>query len=56
MVADKTTVGNTVPLSPKDPGIRFNSYSGLVHWIDPVEELVDLVVWLRGVVPMETIS
>jgi len=40
------------PLSPKDPGIRFNSYKGLVHWIDPEDELADLVVWIQGVVPM----
>jgi len=50
-VVDEVT-GDEAPLSPMDPGIRFNSYKRLVHWIDPEDELADLVVWIQGVVPM----
>lgn len=52
MLVDNVPIGDKDPPSPKDPGIRFNSYKGLVHWIDPVDELADLVTWIQGVVSM----
>jgi hypothetical protein len=50
-VVEKVTIGDD-PLNPRDPGIRFNSYKGLVHWIDPKDELTDLVAWIQGVLPI----
>ena len=50
-IRHNVSIGETAQLSPKDPGIRFNSYEGLPHWIDPEDELSDLVMWIRGVIP-----
>jgi hypothetical protein len=55
MIVDQRTVGDDPPLNPRDAGIQFNSYKGLVHWVDPVNELADLGVWIKDVLPMSDI-
>ena len=39
------------PLRATDPGIRFNSYNYLPHWIDPKKEIPDLAEWILSIVP-----
>jgi hypothetical protein len=40
-------------LRPDEPGIRFNMYEGLVHWVGVEREMKDLARWIEGVVPPE---
>ena len=50
-VSEGLALEDQIPLKPTDPGIRFNSYSYLPHWIDPEKEIPDLAEWILSVVP-----